>query len=79
MQTIFFYKSTQQGEDLGKNEGGWTGKVESRRKTFLAVGEACVATINYYDLLQASVGRTPVHSGFSAVGDIIYVNFSVPH
>ena len=31
-------------EDLEKNEGEWTGKVEIRtRKKFLAVGEACVA------------------------------------
>ena len=32
------------GEDLGKNEGECTGKVEIRtRKKLMAVGEACLA------------------------------------
>ena len=31
------------GRGVGKHEGEWTGRVETRtRKTFLAVGEACV-------------------------------------
>ena len=35
---------TQLGEDVGKNEGEWTGKVEIRTmKKFLVVWEACMA------------------------------------
>ena len=31
------------GEDLEENEGEWAGAIENTTKTFLTVGEACVA------------------------------------